>query len=375
MTTQTNINPFETSYHQTTTPAEGFTIQTMQDDLASLNPKNEKGLPPINTRASATVKATQSPFSIENNTEPKQPVAIPQSSIEKKATQKIVEMPQAVSPQNSKAQNNNVFYKIIFSIIILTVILILGFGYFYYTRSIKKQSVTDPIIITETPPTLPVNQIPVTIPVEKYSSEKPNLLMFDFSQSSAEDIKTRLITLSSEIKNLSSLSSLYEFVPVDKDNNPLDFKIFATAYKINFSTAIFSKLDKTFSLFLYNDGGNIRLGFKVKTILDGKATLITEMAKQEKTLGNDISFAFLNYPVENTQGVFATSFYNTNSDLIRYSNFNPEKTLSIDYAITSTDLIIGTSKDTTRRIIENSALSGPTSNTNAPSDIVPTQVN
>lgn len=357
MTTQNNTNPFEESYRKSTEPVKESTIRTMRDDLAGLASKNEikqatVDIQPITLETPETIKPSPSPFDVYGPESKQQPTDDTESAKQKIAP-KIVEIP-TVPLQKETPQANNTFYKILFSIIVLAIVSISGFGYFYYTNSKKKQTVTQPKAVTDAPPTQPVNQIEETPPVEKYSSEKPNFLAFDFSQPSPDEPETQLIKLSDEIKNLSSLSSIYEFVPVDKDNNPIAFKTFATAFKINFPPTISDKLDKKISLFLYNDGGNIRPGFKIKIIPDSKMALTTELVKEEKNLVNDISFVFLNYPIENTKATFSTSFYNTNEDLVRYLNLNSEKNISLDYTITNTEVIFGTSKDTLRKIINNS---------------------
>ena len=168
------------------------------------------------------------------------------------------------------------------------------------------------------------------------------------TSATSEEISKLLISTADELKLLPS-STPYEFLAVDSNNNPVSFPIFATAAKLNLSPAILKSLDEKFSLYLYNDSENVRLGLAI-SILD-KSTLSIELEKQEKTFPTDASFLFLNSKPEKTLGDFNISTYKSIS--IKYINLNSDALpLSIDYTITDSQFILAASKNTLRAIID-----------------------
>ncbi len=365
MTIQTNQNPFGGIQQQSAAPVNlesEFIIHTMQDDLASnvLNIENQDSASNNNKTPSAKAvasaintedpikkpaSATQSPF---NET----PLVQTQAAPLKEAPLAINLPPMVEVPmtQKIKPPTGNILYRLLFSAILLIIIAIVGFGYYFYNSQVNAPitPTTPPVAVTPEQ-TKPIEQITPTVPTEKYSTSNPNYLPIDFSSVSVTDIEAQLVTISAEIKNSTS-STPSEFIVVDKNNNPVTLKTFADAVKLTFLPSVFSKLSQDFSLFFYNDNGAVRLGLKIKTTSNAKLALQTEMQKQEKTLTSDLAFLFLNTPIEKPQNLFATSSYNTNNEQVRYLNINSDKTLSIDYMVTSDALFIGSSKDTLRVI-------------------------
>ena len=237
------------------------------------------------------------------------------------------------------------------AIVALLVIVIIWGGYYFIFRSSSKQvaviepEVTQPVEIQQEEESAPV----IEVATEKYSSEKPNYLPLDITTISSEDIQKTITSVAEELKAMPIDNQLhYEFVIVDANNNPIAFPIFATAAKFNLSPAVLKNLGENFSFFLYNDNGNERLSVVV-TIKD-KGLLVTALQNQEKTFINDASFLFLNEKPEKTTGSLQNSTYK--SATIRFFNLNNQLTLSIDYTTVNTDLIIATSKDTMRAIID-----------------------
>ncbi len=371
MTIQTNVNPFGTASQQQPAAAANleseFIMHTMQDDLASnvlsfesqgsfsndnKTPSVKAAIPTTTPQypAEKATSATQSPFN-------EAPLAQAQTAPVKEAplAKKLPPMVEVPVIQKIKLPTGNLLYKLLFSAILLIIIAIVGFGYYFYNSQVNAPitPATPPVAVTpeQTPPeqTKPTEQITPTVPTEKYSTNNPNYLPIDFSSVSTADIEAQLVTISTEIKNAAS-SNPSEFIVVDKNNNPVTLKTFADAVKLTFLPSVFSKLSQDFSLFFYNDNGTVRLGLKIKTASNAKLALQTEMQKQEKTLTSDLAFLFLNTPIEKPQNLFATSSYNTNNEQVRYLNINSDKTLSIDYMVTSDALFIGSSKDTLRVI-------------------------
>ena len=148
---------------------------------------------------------------------------------------------------------------------------------------------------------------------------------------------------------ITTATAPYEFIVVDNNNNPIAFPIFATAAKLNLSPDLLSSLGENFSLFIYNDNGNERLGFSADI---AKAAIFnTEIQKQEKTLPNDISLLFLDStPTIPTAALFKDGSYG--SFKTRYLNLNDQQTLSVDYVITNNKFVLGTSKGTEHAMLD-----------------------
>lgn len=226
-------------------------------------------------------------------------------------------------------------------LIFLTVLLIgLGIYYFFITRTPGETPLAES----------PVAETPVVVapPTEKYSQDKPSFLVLDLAKITSDEIKTSLIGIATELKNKAPLSP-YEFVAVDANNNPIAFPIFATAAKLDLSQTLLENLGENFSIFFYNDEGNIRLS--IVAVLKNKDVVFTELLNQEPTFVSDAAFLFLDNIPQIKSGKFNDNVYNGTA--IRYLNLDPPQyTLSIDYAVTDSSLIIGTSKNTMRAVID-----------------------
>ena len=343
MTTQTS--PFQETIDadKATETLPEFSFQTMQDDLLSIQNKSV-----IKEEAPAP-KTTPPPSSTPK---PFDPATISSSKISSFSNQtqpkkNITEIPTSAL-KNDHPETKSAKYKILLSLIIVLTIGVIGTGaYYFLTSRAPKQVAAQPAI--ETPTAILPAEDPVVIaaPVEKYSINKPNYLVIDPATSSDIEIKATISSVADELKNLSSQSP-YEFIIVDANNNPVAFPIFATAAKLNLSPIILTSLGENFSLFVYNDNGNTRLGFSVAT--SKTPTVVSELQKQEKTLVTDLSFLFINAIPEIKNGSFNTSVYN--GSIIRYFNVNQQKDLSIDYAVKDSQLIIASSKNTERAILD-----------------------
>jgi hypothetical protein len=338
--------------------AENYTIRTMQADLAghphieSNNQPAQEFFPTIKneTNIDSQSTSTQSPFEMNASAEKDNPYE--DSGVSQKSNLDSIDIPLS---KGKNIPNGKALYKLIITIVLMFIVLIIGAGSFYIYTSMKTSDQLATPKETDFQNKTPEQNIPnqeeviITSDIEKYSSEKPNFLQVDTSSTTMSDLKTQLLKVLDEIKTLPP-SKLYEFIIVDKNNNPVTFDSFSKIAKLNFSTIIAKKLDSDFSLFIYNDNGNPRLGLRVKTLTTDKISLLTELNKEEKTLPEDVIFLFSDVSIENRQKEFTTSKYDTNNEVVRYLNVNTEKTVSMDYTATENNLLIGTSKETLRKI-------------------------
>lgn len=357
-----------------------FTIHTMKDDLASLqkgdgliaNDNNESTPEELRKSADstpdngsiATPKKTEelpvnkNPFTEsfrETKTETKSTANINPFG----ATPETKEVPFVEVPVQKKQQTDTTktAYKFVLSLVVMLTLSIIGLGgYYFWITQNEKQAVVPQEIVMETPIAEPVieEEAPIVIaPAEKYSVNNPNYLVIDLATADVEEInKTIQTTATDLVKEVKP--GLYEFLIVDKNNNPVAFPIFATASKINFSSTLLSSLDKNFSLFIHSDGNDFRLGLAIDILKD--PSLVTELKKQEKTMAKNISLLFPDKAIENKTGVFNTATYN-NTTIHYLNDVDTAKNLSIDYAIVNSQLIVGTSKDTGRALVDKSVQS------------------
>lgn len=356
---------------------EDFSIRTMKDDLIELSKKEssflksdskpeekavektvlpEKKLTPIvdlpkpAPEKNASAK-DHNPFLDQTQpTGPKKEVPVVEKKEEKKIEMVEVPFGEKKAPSNNKNLTNTL-YKIVLSVAIILILSILGLGgyYFWLTKSSSQEALLPQ---TETP----VEEIPVqtneettvTEPaVEKYSTQNPNYFPLDLSTMSDSDISTTISNLISELKEKNA-SSLYEFIPVDKNNNPIAFPIFATAAKFNLSPTLLSTLGETSSFYIYNDNGVQRVAFAVD--IKRQESFTNEITKQQPTLIKDASFLFFGATPETTTGKFSDGKYGDVQ--IKFINLNKEETLSIDYTTIGSQFVMGTSKNTLRAVID-----------------------
>lgn len=328
-------------------------------------PAPQKEMASKSLPASAPYKL-EDPFVETNKVEtfsPKQPLqnpsaptsspstTAPQSNPFEKKDVPIVEIP---TMESSAGATNGTAYKMIIIVIFVLIVAILGLGGYYFwmtkTPSVIVEEIPTEETVNEEVPVAEETPIVIAQPSEKYSTSKPNYLVLDVASMGAEEIKNVLISTASEIKELSP-SSIYEFLIVDKNNNPVTFAIFAAATKLNLSQNVLSALEKDFSLFLYNDNGNSRLGISVS--IKNKDLLAKQLLVQEKTFATDVAPIFLDVKPQIQAGwVFKDGSYGAYKT--RYLNLDATGSLSIDYTVAENKLVIGTSMQTMRAALEKS---------------------
>ncbi len=375
MLNPTNPNNSSTTTNELNIAPADFIMHTMQDDLASL--KNNYNNPSISFKSTPLPKI-QAPLNNAPAPFAKPPLSA-MAPEQKQPFETKLNPAQTVAPiqaptpipipttliQEKKAPDGKTLYKVIFLIIILVVIAIVGFGFYYVYTTTKNTN--QPAVTTTTDPTtqqpsqqnLPTEEAVIIAPSSsKYATAKPNFLVIDLTLASLADLEAQFSSIAEEIKLL-PVENNYEFLVVDKNNNPVEFKTFAQAAKLSLSPALLTNLTKEFSLFFYNDSGSVRLGIAIKTASKDKAKLIATMLGEEKTLVSELTFLFLKSPIDNSNKTFTVSAYSPNNEIVRYLNLNNEKTLSVDYVATADKLFIGTSRQALRAIYQKVATATP----------------
>jgi len=252
------------------------------------------------------------------------------------------------APIKETGQNRNIG-KLIGAIGIVLLIVSLGGGGYYFwitkQKNLRDNSTSEPII--ETPvESEPVVETPQKTP--KFSLEKPNYLQVDPAATEPSTWKNTIVEYLKEVEK-EGVAGPVEFTVVDKENNAVGFPVFSKNIGLVFSKNILVALKETFSLFFYKDGDNYRLGIS----LDYKegVNLKKLMLSEEPRLMAGLKPLFLDaqyVPIKAQR--FSNNAYKNLP--VRYLNIVSPEYLSIDYAVSSKALLIGTTRMTTKVIID-----------------------
>lgn len=349
---------------------EDIPVHTMQEDLAEINnPGSTKTSPqkiepvaqrkPINQENFSAAQKS-SPFLNATpeikKSEPPKPGDIKINSVQTTQSQATARPQAPTAATNSpKSENKRPFIMVAAGLII---ILVAGSGYlFWITRQPKVTEIVEVTPIIETTP----EPDPEPVKAETFSTDKANYLIMDLSN--AETAKSTLQSYADKVAG-TSITSPVEFIITDAQNNPILFSEFAIKTGLTFSKPLMANLKESFSLFIYKDGPLTRIGLSLSSKSATKLKAL--LSAEEKNLAKELEPVLLssNYTLEIKS--YGSSTY---QDLaIRYANITSPEDLSIDYAISSDKLLIGTTKMTLRSIIDylaKNTAQTPTAQTNA----------
>ncbi|MDD2766831.1 MAG: hypothetical protein PHH40_03650 [Candidatus Moranbacteria bacterium] len=240
------------------------------------------------------------------------------------------------------------------AIIVLLVLLACGgiAYYFIVVRATSSVSATQtseekvvPAVVEETVPL-----------VSPYALNTANYLPLNIETVSVEDIRNTLRSVSTRISE-ASIEQPVEFLITDQNNNKLAFSRFALLLKLEMNPELLSNIDESFSLYMYNDAGKVRIGLDL--LLKNQTAVVSLLSKSENTLPYALRMLLLGPNITVSQSTsFKSNVYtsrvsmNTAPIAIRYANVDTEKNISLDYAITKNHWYIGTSKNTLTAILD-----------------------
>ncbi len=253
------------------------------------------------------------------------------------------------APKKETGQDRNIGKLIGAIAIVLIIIALGGSGYYFWItkqKNLKNNSVSKPIIET------PIEPEPVAVdpPKEnpKFSLKKPNYLQVDLAATDPDTLKNAVAENVKEVEK-EGVTGPVEFIVVDKENNPIGFSIFSKKIGLVFSKNILTALKDTFSLFVYKDGDNYRLGISLDYKED--VNLKSLMLLEEPRLLTGLKPLFLDTPYAPIK--LKRFSNNTYKNLpVRYLNIISPEYLSIDYAISPKTILIGTTRLTTKMIVD-----------------------
>ena len=235
-------------------------------------------------------------------------------------------------------------------IIILILALTVACGGFYYYWFYIKSS---PAETSQSPVNQPATA-PASTPGSSASSssapatQNNNLrqLVVDTSQSPTE-IKNALQKFSTEFATTALEGDLVEIKLLKKDNQLIGKKDFFSGFGATIPESILMKLSEDYSVFARKEGDTVKLGLVFKTVTTSGLT--NEMEAWEPLIINDLLSLFAGQTPTGS-ATFDSSRYKSAD--IRYSNFSSPTGFSIDYSVISNFLVIGTSKESARAILD-----------------------
>ncbi len=224
------------------------------------------------------------------------------------------------------------------------IVALMGGGawYFMKTAPAEKEEVKE----VPLPPSPPVVSLIVT-PEPPFALDAPNYFPLDTETITAQALKQLLDQAAVRII-AAGVTQPVEFLPTDKNNNPLAFSRFAYLMGLDLSQELLETLGESFSLFLYTDQGKVHLGLRL-TFVNG--TTGSGLVRKEE---NKLPLLFRNLLFEGValpkEILFRSGVYQTES--VRFVNIDVTQNISFDYVLRSSEWLIGTSKETLRALVD-----------------------
>lgn len=239
-------------------------------------------------------------------------------------------------PQKSKG-------KLVLVVVIALIAAALGAGFYFYWFYAKN---TSPAVSS-----VPAEQaVPIPSPAEQTTAsknEKLRSLIVDTAQGPAE-IKNAVQKFATEFAVSASENDLLEIKILGKDSQPIGKKDFFAGFGATIPEAVMMKLSEDYSLFSRKEESTVKSGIVFKTVTS--SGLAEEMKNWEPKMPADLGSLYLGQTTVPGDSAFNQSRYKSAD--IRYFNFSSPSATSLDYSIVSNFLIIGTSKDSVRAIMD-----------------------
>jgi len=229
---------------------------------------------------------------------------------------------------------------LILTLVAILIVAAAGAGFYYYWFNIRSTSPATP-----STPAVPAPQAETPTPSESQNKNLRNLVV-DTSLGQSE-MKNAIQKFATEFSSSASESDLAEVKIVGTDGQPIGKKDFFSGVGVAVPDSVLMKLSEDYSLFARKESGATKLGFVFKTVTS--SGLADEMKNWEPTLPTDLAPLYAGQAPTGT-GTFSSSRYK-NAD-IRYFNFSSPADTSLDYSVISNFLVIGSSKNTTRAILD-----------------------
>lgn len=345
------VTPAEEHQQKSESPKEKqkkSMIITENEPTIPLSTENAISNPPFDL---PKTKFDQSPKENNVDLQMQQPIIDSMNQPEK-------QMPKPQPPSNGTGEKI-----IVAAILMLIIISLAGGGYYFWATKTPTPEQQPQAVATQNgkaEQNIPTEPKPINNPItinpvsEKYSQDKPNLLTINTNAITPVEIQGLITKTTEEIKQIKPLKPI-EFVIVDENNNPIAFSRFVTLANIGLPKTLISGLDEKFSLFYFLDREFVKIGMRIDS--KSQVATIAEMRNAEKDIASILGILYPENKNSKINMVFNDSTYN--SLKIRYANIDQITQTSFDYTVTDKYLLIGTSKDTLRSILDKNS---PSSN-------------
>lgn len=325
---------------------ENIPIHTMAKDIQTIeNPSIKKTLyPEKDDQAKLTPelnnKQKSSPFLNPSEKVIFSDETRPKSNPDYSQINKVIQPKiNSISETNSSSASRSLFV-----VIILLIIIFIGAGTYYFITT-QDTALVNPNL--EEDLAKPNAVVESATPASSISSEKPNYLVIDVATANPTAIK-KALEKNAQAVLASGLQVPIEFIVVDAQNSPISFSDFAAMSNLAFAEKIMAQLEKNFSLFFFNDRGNIGLGLNLKTL--DPLLLKNQLSQEEPLLHSQLPPLFL-YP-QFTPPTTPFQNHTYKNHTIRYQNLISAQKLSIDYAFQEKSLIIATTQLTMEALLD-----------------------
>lgn len=317
----------------------------IQDKTASIESPKEKNSPSAPIIKNTTENSTRtSPFLTAQ--QPAKNVPTPENNLASMGKSQIKPLPanSAIQERPVKEFHQQEQRTGRSVVIVAFLILIAGLGAYYF---ITVRNATPEASVTSTDSSANSPSDNYLKNNSEFYPEKPNYLIIDLAETDQSKIKETLSQYADKVA-ASNISSVVEFLVIDPQKNPIEFSVFSDKINLTLSTSLSAQLEKSFSLFLYNDNGKRRLGLSID--IEDEADVRKAMIQEEESLAEEIESLFMTSEYHLTSLNYSNSQHDATP--IRYSNITSPEDLSIDYAVSGKKLIIGTTKMTLRSILD-----------------------
>lgn len=236
--------------------------------------------------------------------------------------------------------------------VVLLLVVVGGFWWWMNTSPEENQNSSQnipnpPVNPPVVPPAVPID-LPVLDQNDRFTPDQPNIFSLDTETATGEGLRTELLKLAAEVKQQNSKEAI-EFVVRDQNYNPLAFTRFSYLLGIAFPEALQATFDEAFSLYIFVDGDRPRFGLNVA--IKDLTAFTKELPKAEKTLPQALNPLFFDTTTApKTNLIFRSGSYGELST--RFTNIDSALGLSVDYATTNREWVIGTSQMTFRSIAD-----------------------
>jgi len=338
-------------------------IHTMKKDLKNLSNPNfniSKGYSPSNTNVPAkptqdsASKEKTSPFLSQKNWDQKEVWSEKERGKEKTIPSKLSTNTWQKNKKIALKEETHGTKKVLVAIIIIFIFLAVGLGgYYFWKTRLNNTPKTAMPIPSETPAPAQSQTSPEQ---DTFSVDKPNYLSVDIKNVDKTGLEKNLQDYVNKVSQ-TKITSPLEFTVTDTQNNPVTFQVFAQKLGLTLPQSILSQLGPTFSLYIYNDNKDTRLG--LASPVQNSQQVKKILFAQEKNLPKDLKALFLS--TKYTAKTIAFNDGNYNGVAIRYYNIISPEILSLDYAFYQNQLLIGTTKMTLHSIIDSLQQTTPSS--------------